>query len=401
MTGALGMVLFSIVTFALWGSVQTAQTARLQAESMTADALFSDVRATVALQQMHLRRYQIEPIPDSPALDRHRQTAAATEAALTRLTGTAAGRVDALRLTAAHAQYRRHAERLIALVAARDDNAVHFDQQAVQTSHRALQQDADQVSHRQHLAAATVAGAQQDIQERILAATVAGSTLGLGLVVAIWLVIFCYECRLLDAARHCQDLALQDSLTGLPNRACFESRLARIDPQPADQPAEVAVLMIDLNGFKQVNDTFGHATGDALLAEAGLRMQQVLRDEDVVARLGGDEFAVLIERPADDTHVLAVARRVAAELARPFDLAPGPIAVSGSVGVAFGLADEAAQLLRQADTAMYHAKHSGCAISTYEPGMEARRTIRSRSLWRPRSGARRRTANGRLEGSTP
>ncbi|MFC7247516.1 diguanylate cyclase domain-containing protein [Catellatospora aurea] len=400
-TGALGMVLFFIVTFALWGSVQTAKTARLQTESMAADALFSEVRATVALQQMHLRRYQIEPIAGSPAIDRHRQTAAATEDALAQLTAIATARSDALRLRGAHAEYRRHAERLIELVGSRNSGAVRFDQRAVQPSHLALQRDIDQVSRQQHLAAAAVVRAHEATQGRILEVTIAGSLLGLGLVVAIWRVIFCYECSLLAAARRSQDLAMQDCLTGLPNRACFEANLERIDSGPAAGHAEAAVIMIDLDGFKQVNDTFGHAAGDALLTEAGLRMRRVLRDDDVIARLGGDEFAVLIENAADHTQARDVARRIADELDRPFDLGTGPVSVSGSIGVAFGRADEAALLLRQADSAMYHAKGSGCAISVYEPGMDARPPARPRSLWRPRGAIRRLTTNGRLEGSTP
>ncbi len=150
--------------------------------------------------------------------------------------------------------------------------------------------------------------------------------------------------------------ALHDTLTGLPNRRMFLERLDDALQEPGEQ--RVAVLFVDLDGFKVVNDSLGHEAGDALLIETARRIDSVLRDDDVVARLGGDEFVVICR----DSDPLAAARNIAERVIDVFD-APFAIGhhharISASIGIA-AHAGSATDLLRDADVAMYSAKASG------------------------------------------
>ncbi len=159
-----------------------------------------------------------------------------------------------------------------------------------------------------------------------------------------------------------RDRSLHDPLTGLANRSLFYDRaehaLARLD---RGEGGGVAVLFMDIDDFKTINDTLGHARGDRLLTILGERLRTVVRAADTVARLGGDEFAVLLEDVASVDAALAVAARTIDALAEPFDLGGQPTRTSVSIGVAFRSPQGARfdDLLQQADAAMYEAKAAG------------------------------------------
>jgi diguanylate cyclase len=159
------------------------------------------------------------------------------------------------------------------------------------------------------------------------------------------------------------DMALHDPLTGLANRALFTDRLNHALSLHRRNLRELAVLWIDLDDFKSVNDSLGHAAGDDLLVRVAERLIGCLRGGDTVARMGGDEFAVLIEDSSD--HPLLVANWVAKSFRLPFIIDGHSLAVQLSIGVACASADSAevsaATLLRQADVAMYTAKREGGA----------------------------------------
>lgn len=167
--------------------------------------------------------------------------------------------------------------------------------------------------------------------------------------------------------------ALHDVLTGLPNRALFGDRLQhalqRAGRSEGDQPG-VGVLFIDLDRFKPVNDTFGHARGDAVLCVVAERISGCLRGSDTAARLGGDEFAVLLEDLGSETQAAELAQRVIEAIIAPIQLPEQEVYVGASVGVATGVDRSAAELLRAADTAMYSAKDGGRGrYVVYEPYM--------------------------------
>ena len=165
-----------------------------------------------------------------------------------------------------------------------------------------------------------------------------------------------------------------DALTGLPNRLLFEDRLThallrheraceRVNHRKAEK---IGVLFIDLDGFKPVNDLFGHAAGDAVLKEAATRLQRLARNSDTVARMGGDEFLLLVEDAGSIADCMALAGRVVQALGRPFEVAGREVQIAGSIGVAvFPDQGQRDKLVANADAAMYVAKRNGgngCAL---------------------------------------
>jgi diguanylate cyclase (GGDEF)-like protein len=166
-------------------------------------------------------------------------------------------------------------------------------------------------------------------------------------------------------------LAYHDPLTGLPNRALFAERLDAA-LSTATRPGQVTVLMLDMDGFKQVNDSLGHAAGDKLLAAVATRLRTVLGSAGLLARVGGDEFAVLLPDSADAGDGVRAAESLLAALAEPVDFADRAVRVGASLGVAAwsGEDGDADHLIRDADVAMYAAKVAGRArYRLFEPSM--------------------------------
>ncbi len=154
--------------------------------------------------------------------------------------------------------------------------------------------------------------------------------------------------------------AYHDSLTGLPNRALFAERLEQAVAQRPSAANPVAVLFLDLDWFKEVNDVGGHAAGDELLIEVAARLRGSVRSGDTVARFGGDEFAALVHCGADGRAARDVADRLLSALTRPYELSAGTFVIGASIGVAYSSAGAtAAELMREADLAMYDAKAGG------------------------------------------
>ncbi|MBP8138285.1 MAG: diguanylate cyclase [Alicycliphilus sp.] len=156
-----------------------------------------------------------------------------------------------------------------------------------------------------------------------------------------------------------QQLALHDSLTGLPNRASFEQHLQATMAQAREADQPMALLFIDCDRFKQVNDIHGHAEGDALLIEVARRLQAQVRVGDLVARLGGDEFAVVMAPPATHADAAALVERVAVAMCKPLALDGGGVlqpAVSAGIAVFPQQGRDMESLLRSADAAMYEVK---------------------------------------------
>jgi len=163
--------------------------------------------------------------------------------------------------------------------------------------------------------------------------------------------------RLVDQITH---QAMHDQLTGLANRLRFTDELRKAVARAREQSGLVAVLYIDLDGFKPVNDRLGHDAGDRLLVAVGERLASSTRASDVVARLGGDEFAVLISEASSIANIDLVTARLAESFTEPFMIDHQQLRVRGSIGCAVfpNDADGAEELLRRADQAMFHAKHA-------------------------------------------
>jgi Amt family ammonium transporter len=168
--------------------------------------------------------------------------------------------------------------------------------------------------------------------------------------------------------------AFHDALTRLPNRALFMDRLGHALARASRAGESVAVLFLDLDNFKVVNDSLGHKLGDQLLVSVGQRLLQCVRLADTVARLGGDEFTLLIDDVQSADDAIVVAQRIADALATPFTLDKRDVFLNTSVGIAISTVDDRPDdLLRNADLAMYQAKNSGKArYALYEPALNLR-----------------------------
>ena len=186
-----------------------------------------------------------------------------------------------------------------------------------------------------------------------------------------------------------QRQALQDALTALPNRLALVADMEQALVRAQQDGTECGLLFLDLDGFKQVNDKFGHLAGDALLVEVSRRLVEVARAGDTVARLGGDEFAVLLTSVGSPEEVLQVCARTHRTLCEPYDLGleAGPVMIGVSIGVGFGRRGQASttQMLRAADHAMYAAKAAGGGYVAGSPvadsddtGLASRRRVSTR-----------------------
>ncbi len=199
------------------------------------------------------------------------------------------------------------------------------------------------------------------------------------------------ERRLYEAELRRQ--AFHDPLTGLSNRAAFFDRVEHAIERCMHTGDQVAVLYMDLDGFKRINDSLGHAVGDRVLTIVGERLAWAVRGEDLVARLGGDEFAVLLDDPGQSASVGLVADRIRSSIATPMSVGGRQVRVGVSIGIAtsgtldfpgesfarapHGLAQLADELVRNADVAMYDSKqHGKDAVAVYEPSMRLATALR-------------------------
>lgn len=187
--------------------------------------------------------------------------------------------------------------------------------------------------------------------------------------------------RVIDATRaerHVRQLAYNDSLTGLPNRMLFVDFLNQAIERAVADNAQLAVLFLDLDRFKYINDTLGHEAGDQLLATMAQRLKGCVRADDCVARLGGDEFTVLLDKLPNIGVAASVAQNICRTISAPLTINGHEIVITTSIGISLYPNDgrDVSHLLRHADTAMYRAKQSGSGFCYYEAAMEAALTSR-------------------------
>ncbi|MEU7901407.1 EAL domain-containing protein [Actinoplanes sp. NPDC049118] len=372
-TAALAGVLLALAAYVIQGTVHTTRATEQQSHALVVDSLFAEARIAIAMQEVNLRHYQVEPsVAVKQRFDQVVRTANDTLAQI------AAGddgqaRQDALRLHAEQLAYQALAERLILLIADSDPAHIQLDRLEVTPAFYTLQDDVDMVARAYHDAAQREVAALRRTQVRLLVGTCLGFGLGLFLVGMILRLVLGYQRRLVEQAATSRHLALHDPLTGLPNRTLFTQRMQEaLDDAESAGDRHVALMVVDLNGFKAVNDTMGHHAGDLVLIESGRRLAAGVGTDGVVARLGGDEFAVLLPRVTGVAAATELAESLVAALRRDFALDEGPAAISGSLGIALGPMHGAGdELFRHADAAMYRAKGNGGGVAVYDAASDA------------------------------
>ncbi len=183
------------------------------------------------------------------------------------------------------------------------------------------------------------------------------------------------EAKMRQDRRQAQEIidymAYHDPLTALPNRALLHEQLQQAIKLAQREHKTVALLLLDLDRFKEINDTLGHARGDAVLQQVGHRLKEALRESDMVARLGGDEFAIMLPLSSPD-HAHIVARKVLSALEAPFIMEKLPIMVEASIGIALhpDHGDTVEELIQRSDIAMYIAKRHKSGFVLYEPALD-------------------------------
>jgi diguanylate cyclase (GGDEF)-like protein len=277
-----------------------------------------------------------------------------------------------MRLAAAHQRYEQEVDRLLAAVDADDTRTatqIHTDE--LQPLNSAMTYLAEQAVDRENAANAAHLTNLRRLQSIGMATPVVFG-FGLLLLGLFWRVIRSYQRSMQEQARESEHRASHDALTGLPNRTLLRTRVEATLAH-ADRPA--ALLLLDLDRFKEVNDTLGHHAGDELLRQVSARLGDVVRDGDTLARLGGDEFAVLLP-DAGIQQAEQISERLRAALTEPVLLGGITVTVDGSIGIAVypDHADNPDELLRRADVAMYTAKERHAGFIAYEDGFDRRDT---------------------------
>ncbi len=163
------------------------------------------------------------------------------------------------------------------------------------------------------------------------------------------------------AEKALKQLALTDSLTGLDNRYSLMKRLDHSLIRQKRENFKLAFLMLDLDGFKQVNDNFGHPMGDALLVEVANKLKSTFRECDIIARVGGDEFSILLEKVASIDSLKPLAKKILAEFSEPFVIDSKKFSIGISIGIALSSSSGSSSedIIKQADAALYQVKNSG------------------------------------------
>jgi diguanylate cyclase (GGDEF)-like protein len=371
----LAVILLALTALSVLGAAGTRRSADTASRSATLSAAYNRAHAAVAAEESLERKYRLEPGAD--VRRRHRAAGDALQSALSEVYqhGSRDDRalVDSLR--SQHSAYVVAIGRLFAAVDAGDTAAVlRIDNDEVDPAFDRIS-DLVETATDEHARAATDALQRlRRVEGIVFGTTIGGFAVGLALLAAFAVVAIGYQRQLLREAAQSRHRALHDTLTGLPNRALLNERLTEALARPGNHP--LVVLILDLDRFKEVNDTLGHQYGDELLRQVAQRACDTFRKTDTVARLSGDEFAVLLP-DTSGPDALALSERLIDEIHRSFAIDNVTVDVEASVGLAVATdTDTSETLLRCADIAMYAAKDAKTGAVLYREEMHSEDTSR-------------------------
>jgi diguanylate cyclase len=363
-------VLIGVSAFAMWSAVATRQVAERAIASNTLSDHYAAAATAVAAEESLERKYRLEPGPEV-----RRRFDKATEGMraameLVRRDGIAQDQRIADQVAVAYGPYRQAIDRMFDAVDRGDTTLVlKIDNDEVDPRFEAIEGLVNKTADSHHAAALADLAELKRREVSNARATPAVFLIGFILVVLFSSVLRRTRAQLDQQRTKAVHDALHDALTGLPNRTLLADRFEQALRAGTRTSSTTALLLIDLDRFKEVNDTLGHHVGDQLLAQIGPRLAGALRAGDTVARLGGDEFAVLLPEVDGLSGALDVASRLREALAEAFNVEDVELDVDASIGVVISGAhgNDAQTLLQRADIAMYVAKQQKRGVVVYDP----------------------------------
>jgi diguanylate cyclase len=372
-SGALVFVLLAVSVFAVWTSQATSTAASRAVAANHLSDLYAQATSAVGAEESLERKYRLEPGPEIRAS--YDAAAAGLVAALGQVQrdGGAGDRVFVDRVLAEHRDYLAATGRMFAAVDRGDTATVLLvDGGQVDPLFVVMEEAVLGAAGDKHQIALAELANLQRLETLIRQLTPLVFLVGLALV-AVLVSITRGHRRLLDVERtRAVHDSLHDALTGLPNRTLLTDRFGQSLRADARAGTRTGLLLLDLDRFKEINDTFGHHHGDEVLTQVGPRLAGVVGDVDTVARLAGDEFAVLLPEVGSVADATAVAAKLRAALETPFHVEGIDLDVEVSVGVVVSgeHGQDAATLLQRADVAMRAAKTQNLGVSVYDPAVD-------------------------------
>jgi diguanylate cyclase (GGDEF)-like protein len=363
---SIGLVaLIGVVTV---GSLVTSNAAGMSARSVRTAVAYGHAAAAIAAEESLERKYRLQPGPGPKAA--HTAAEAALQRAMRQVAvlGGSTDRNLARVVLREHKAYVAASAQLFLSVDRHDPAAVtnSIDSRTVDPVFHMMEDQVYSAAAQHESTALSATASVRTISRFVLIVDLVTLLAGIGLAVGGAVVVTRYQRALYSESEQNRYQALHDPLTDLPNRSLFQDRTSVALRAAARSGATVAVLLLDLNRFKEVNDTLGHQYGDHLLLQVADRLRESLRDADSVARLGGDEFAILLPISGWG-EALAATQRVGAALHEPFSMYDLALDVDASIGIALAEpGDDVETLLRHADVAMYEAKAAHHPFARYE-----------------------------------
>ncbi|MBI1758833.1 MAG: bifunctional diguanylate cyclase/phosphodiesterase [Actinobacteria bacterium] len=370
--GLVGVVLL-VSGFAQWAAHATAHSAQRAISTNRLSDGYARAARAVAAEESLERKYRLEPGPEVRA--RYDAAAAELLAALEQVTrdGSPADQAAVARVRTEHGGYLNAIAAMFAAVDRADTaTALQIDDRDVDPSFGLIERLVEGEAERHHQQALDALAELGMLETFISWATPATLLAGMLLVALFSSVLRRVQRQLNQQRERAVHSSLHDELTGLPNRSLLTDRFEQALRTGRRRRTAAGLLLLDLDRFKEVNETFGHQHGDDLLQQIGPRLSAALRETDTIGRLGGDEFAILLPDVEDAGGAELVAERLRASLTEPFVIAGVELNVEASIGVAVsGIhGTDAMALMQRAEIAMYLAKKHSVGVCSYSADLD-------------------------------